>query len=356
MVGSANKRIFILSVLFFAVNSIVDYAAIKFFDGNYGAVCKWDCRDWYVTILDGGYHLQSYVHTQSEAANWAFFPLFPLLAGLVRSITGFPADLALVFTAKACFFFAIMAFLKLCHTYKPDINLTLCGAALIASPYAIYANTGYTEPLFLLLTSLSFIFMKQGRFVLSGLSGGALSGVRTVGIAIGFSYLLASIRPFIASPARRLDILLGLMLIPLGLSAYMVFLHHTMGDAMAFSHIQVVWDRSIQNPISVLLNSIGINKVNILYIVNLLLAFFMIVRLYRDSLSDLAIFSLLATLIPLSTGMWSLPRYLWWQAPLIFAVACMLQRKWIAAIVLPLLLAGQLLMYRAWFGGEWYVI
>lgn len=356
MHSSVNGRIALISLACFAVSFAFDLLMISLQGTSYAQMCSWDCRDWYVSILNEGYYPQQYVHTQGEAANWAFFPLFPLLAAAVRAVFGIPPDLALVVTGKLAFLFSIMAFLKMCHVYDRDANLAVCGGVLVASPYAIYAHTGYTEPLFLLLTCMTFVLMKQRRYILAGLCGGALSAVRTVGVAAALSYAYLNLRTFIGIRERRIDILLGAMLIPLGLSLFMVYLHHTMGDAMAFSHIQKAWDRSIQNPVGVILNSIGPNAVNTLYLANLAVAFVMIAWLLRAGLHELAIFSLFCTLIPLSTGIWSLPRYLWWQAPLLFAVAQVLRRKWVAAIVLPLLFVGQIFMYRAWFRGEWYVI
>lgn len=41
-------------------------------------LCSWDC-DWYLGIVKVGYQLQPEGHDAGDAANWAFFPLFPLL-------------------------------------------------------------------------------------------------------------------------------------------------------------------------------------------------------------------------------------------------------------------------------------
>jgi hypothetical protein len=51
---------------------------------------------------------------------------------------------------------------------------------------------------------------------------------------------------------RRPDIVLALFLAPLGLFAFMVWLHLTTGDALAFAHIQRAWDREVVNPVGAL--------------------------------------------------------------------------------------------------------
>lgn len=351
----ADRKIIALSMVLFLLSLLIEFIAMHLFGGSFADLCAWDC-EWYAGIINGGYHPQSRVHDFAEAANWAFFPLFPLIGGAVSRVFDLPAEMALPITGKVIYFLAIMAFIKFCTTYVPRVNPLICGLVLVLNPYAIYAHTGYTEPLYLLLTCLSLIFLYRGQPILAGIFGGALSGVRAVGVVLLFPYTLVNLKRFFIHHEERLNIALGFMLIPLGLTLFMTYLHYTMGDAMAFSHIQRAWDRSLQNPLRVLIDSIGPNRIYMIYQFNLVIATALIIKLLWNRTPELALFSVISILIPLSTGVWSLPRYIWWQAPILLAAAQVLQRRWLAMMMLPLMLAGLLFMYRGWFGGEWFVI
>ena len=54
-------------------------------------LCSWDCG-WYQNIAEHGYHAQPTEHPLGEA-NWAFFPLFPLLARAAGWATGWGLSL-----------------------------------------------------------------------------------------------------------------------------------------------------------------------------------------------------------------------------------------------------------------------
>lgn len=50
---------------------------------------------------------------------------------------------------------------------------------------------------------------------------------------------------------------LALLLVPLGLFSYMLFLHLHVGDALAFKNIQIAWARIPGNPITVIFNALS---------------------------------------------------------------------------------------------------
>ena len=62
------------------------------------AFCQWDCG-WYLSIVDHGYMLQP--PANSFAANWAFFPLYPLAVWSFETITGLSPRLAAVLISNA---------------------------------------------------------------------------------------------------------------------------------------------------------------------------------------------------------------------------------------------------------------
>lgn len=349
------KRIFMLSLSFFILNQIIDVALKYTLSDKYDNICRLDCS-WYVKIINDGYYPIEYVYETDNQPNWPFFPLFPLFARGIQAASGLSTELAVIITAKIFFFLSIIVFLKFCLAYKPNIDLPVCAAILCFNPYSIYANAGYTEPMFLFMVCISFLALRHEKYILSGTIGGMLSSVRVIGVLFFFPYFISILKKLRKSETKYIDIALGAMLIPFGLAVFMIYLHFLTGDALTFSHVQKNWTREIQNPISVMIGSLYGSIGDYIFLLNVVIAFGLIGFLVLRRFYDLAVFSFLCTIVPLSTSMLSMPRYIWWQAPLLFAASQILYPRWLAIVALPAMLAGLVLMYYSWFTGKWFVI
>ena len=87
---------------------------------------------------------------------------------------------------------------------------------------------------------MAFLTLRHGNWVLAGICGAALSATRLVGAVFGIAYATAFHQ--IASRTHRSawpGYLLGLLMCPLGLGLFMIYLHFLVGDAFAFLHIQI---------------------------------------------------------------------------------------------------------------------
>ncbi len=366
----------------FLSNQFLEFIILLSNAESYSRLCEWDCP-WYGSIVNYGYDYQAHGHERGDAANWAFFPALPLVASLLAKLGPWTAQTALVVVAKLFFFLSIFAFIKFATLYAPRVSPWVAGAVAGLHPYAIYGNVGYTESMFLFFTCLSFIALKQRRFEAAGLAGAVLSAVRPTGVMFGLAYLLAALRSApSAGPLERLRMGFGLLLVPLGLSLFMVFLYYRMGDGLAFSHVQIAWERIPSNPFKYI--EIGIqasDQMAQLWAWMSVLALVMIAYLILIKEHGLAAFSLFATLIPLSTGLAAMPRYLLWQAPLLLVIAKCLsisivtlngtrgsvasaaahspiwwQRVPLAALALPVSVWGLAAMYQAWLLRESFVV
>lgn len=318
----------------------------------------WDTL-WYASIISGGYDRISKVEDpgpvppradrKGSSANWAFFPLFPLLARLPHAVFGLAPPMAAVFAGKVCFFLSIVAFMEFVRRYKPDLNPAFAAMTVSMNPYAIYGNVGYTEPLFLLLTCLFFIQLDRGNNILAGTTGAFLTATRFVGLSSMAAYAVANAVPMFSGRGKPdAKILLGLLLIPLGLACFMLFLHYRMGDALAFLHVQRAWARAVGNPFETLLNGLAGGPLNRYLAWSSIAALAAPVVLLRARQFELAVFSWCCTLIPLATGLVSMPRFIWWQAPLLLLVASFLawRKAWI--VLLPVFIAGLAFLTRGW--------
>jgi hypothetical protein len=258
-------------------------------------------------------------------------------------------DAAAVATGKICFFLAIAAFTEFCRLHKPEINPFLSAMTVALSPYAFYGNVGYSEPLFLLLTCVFFIQLRQKRFVRAGIAGALLTATRFVGLSAAIAYAVATV-PKGGAPWKKFDstLLLGLLLIPLGAACFMLFLHWKTGDAFAFLHVQRAWGRSVANPFARLLGGLFSIPEHRYLAITSLVALLAPIPLLRHRQYDLAAFSWCCTLIPLAAGLNSMPRFVWWQAPFLLVASRILAWRKAWVLLLPAFATGLVYTTRFW--------
>jgi Gpi18-like mannosyltransferase len=349
---------------------------------SYSQLCVWDCQ-WYAATAQNGYDLEPHGHERKDAANWAFFPVLPMTARAVGALFPSLGMSAVIVVSKFFFLLSILAFIHFCKLYAPRVPAWVAACVAGLHPYSIYGNVGYTESLFLLLSCVALIAIHQQRFLGAGMAGALLSAVRPQGVFILFPVLLAAIdRSVNADQTERLRLMLAVLLVPAGLALFMLYLHSTVGDALAFSHVQIAWNRFVTNPFSHLYHGVIANNLvsNIAAWMSIVALLMCAVLALRGKLG-LALFALSATLLPLSTGLLAMPRYLWWQAPLLLLIAELMSirslsipffaseestGKWVfarhdeklplAVIGIPLFLVGLAVMYRGWLSGEAFVV
>ncbi len=149
-------------------------------------MCRWDCS-WYVKLSQTGYDPFP-VPTMINAGNWAFFPLYPILVAIVRTLTGLQTIVAATgLSIMLCIASARVAWPLLGKDLRA---YTLFSAFLVAGPFSIWLTTFYTEVLFLFLTLCVFAALQKRQFLLAGLFAALLSATRIVGVFIVFAILI----------------------------------------------------------------------------------------------------------------------------------------------------------------------
>jgi hypothetical protein len=359
-----NRKFLLIACSLFLINQLIELIILKALPPyGYNSLCRLDCHGYSSIVRDGYKAEYTTAESYQSMSNWAFFPLLPALAGLLHNLMGFSAEKAIVVTGKLFFLGSIFLFIKFAMVYAPAIRPVIAGGVAALNPYAIYGNVGYTEPLFLFFTCLLFLLLNQRLYLLSGISGAFLSSVRLVGIIGIIPYIYALIvRRSDSGRSRRLGLVIGLLIIPTGLIMFMLHMYERTGDALAFANAQAAWGRpSSVGALSWLANlrdgyasEFWLNRYNAFSSTLALLVpiYFFIRKQY-----DLALFSLFCTLLPLSSLLWSLPRYIWWQAPVLLAVASVVSlRKSFAAAWFSFAIVAQFLCYRQWFSPyDWYI-
>ncbi len=193
---------------------------------------RWDAAN-YVRIAQYGYE---------QRVDLAFFPLFPLLVSAIGHILGSWSYLLVgtlisnVTLLGALFLIYWLAVDALDATTAQRTLLYLC-----IFPTAFFFFAAYNESLYLLFAAGTFLALQRKRWWLAGLLGLLASLTRSVGVLLVIPYLYelwAARAQVLATKRNILLSVLPIVLIPLGIALYGIYCWVTVGDPLAFVHVQ----------------------------------------------------------------------------------------------------------------------
>lgn len=319
-------------------------------------VCRWDCG-WYMGIVKGGYDLTPHAGASGAEANWAFFPLYPMLVRLADAILPWGPVAAgtmvsmLTYAATAPVIYA---------GYRGQIgaeSALFAAVAFALSPFGLYGTVPYTEGLFGFLLAACLAAAVNRRWLLAGLAAAFLSATRITGVLIVLPLMILALQQFSwRAFFYRIDAMtavLALALAPMGAFLFMTFLYHHVGDAFAFRHVQIAWDRGMGNPLAILWDGLQ-RSVSSKEFYWSLCAFVGLAAagllFWRRRFAE-GVWQLISVLLPLSTGLFSLGRYSFTTFSPYLALALMpgLARSRLArAAIIVALLAGWYFVIMGW--------
>jgi hypothetical protein len=287
----------------------------------------WDTR-WYLDIATRGYSAEPV--PPSGEANYAFFPLYPLL---MRSVAWLLGDLfvaGLVVSNVAL----IVASVLLYRLVESEAGR---GAAEQAVKYLFLMPTGFvfsgvlTESLFLALSVAAFRAAQVGVWWAAGVAGGLAALTRPTGVLLvlplGWLY-------FSRAENRRQwpRGVAALASVPAGLGVFMLFNWHLAGDPLAFAHIQKAWMKSLSNPVEVLLRGMGADlpqlRVGAYFGVAVLVLSFGLARAMGFPYFLVSITGVLIPLLGGQMALFSIPRYALGAWPLVIGIGKVLKPPW----------------------------
>ncbi|GAA0716772.1 mannosyltransferase family protein [Dokdonella soli] len=293
---------------------------------------------WYLTIAEHGYETRPFDATR--LANWAFFPLHPLLWRATAALVGdLPA--AGLWLANLAF----LAALVVLHRLALALGRDAAGSqrvvfALALFPVSYFCALPWSESLFLLLSAGAFLAAVRERWGWMALLGMLATATRLAGL-----FLLPALALWVWPRRHGLSARpwLALALIPLGLIAFMLELHVATGNALAFSGIQAAWGRHPTFPLEPILAiaqqpRLAIEDWNFRWL-NLAVTLggaAAVVALWRRREPALAVFLLLGLAAPLASGtLMSMARYALGLFPLALVIADLtadraVERGWFA--------------------------
>lgn len=366
-----QKNRFLTIFLIFLVSRIIlyfsGYIGNILFGDNTGFIhcfARWDSA-WYMGIVNSGYDLTPHAHIEHNASNWAFFPLFPILVKLVSLVLPISAIKIAFIINNLAFLVALFILYKYLES-RSNSNIAYTTIWLVAfSPYSIYFSIPYSESLFFVLVITVFYLMQKREYLYAGLFAMLLSATRTIGVMILFPILVFAIEQIgfknllLLKNIKAYRVLLALLIAPLGLFIYMQYLYLKVGDALAFSHIQRAWGRALpHNPLEVLyrgflnIGSFDFYLSTITTIAILLIAILFYKKLYAE-----AVFSIIAILIPLSTGLLSMPRFIFALFPIYVAIAFLIEgRARIKQFLLMIFILSMIYFSIEWTLGKNFMV
>lgn len=287
---------------------------------------------YYLTIARGGY----------GPYQQAFFPLYPLLIRWLTKLSGIDDVTVSVLISHAAFFFGILLFYLLAYD-EDRKNAKWSLLLFLLFPTSFFFAATYTESLFLLLSALCLYAAKRQWWLVAGVSGFFACTTRLFGIflfpAVLWEYAQSRLQ------TRRWVHFIGICLIPLGLLSYMAYLNASIGDPLAFFHVQPAFGAGRSGNALIFLPQVAwrylkiffsVRPLTLTYMVSVFEFIVLIMGIWllwlgykRRVRTSYLIYSLAILVTPTLTGtLSSLPRYMLSAFPLFFIFGSM-HNTWI---------------------------
>jgi 4-amino-4-deoxy-L-arabinose transferase-like glycosyltransferase len=193
---------------------------------------RWDSV-WFLRLAHDGYG-------GTEQAAAAFYPLYPILVGLLGRLLFGHYVLAGVLISLAA---ALGCFLLLYQLAERRLGAAGARRAVLylaLFPFALFLQAVYSESLFLLLVMASFLLAERGNFLGAGLTAGLAWLTKPLGVA-----LLPPLALIAWRSTNRGGALLRLAAAPALFAVYPLWLWWRFGDPLEFVHAEEDWGREV---------------------------------------------------------------------------------------------------------------
>ncbi len=292
---------------------------------------RWD-SGFYLTIVEKGYS-----YSATEMSNVAFFPVYPLLVNLLDAVLH-NAAVAGILVSNLSLLGALLFLYKLTELEFGDADTAQRAVFYIAAfPTAFFFSAIYTESTFLLFSVATMYFARKQQWMWAGVMGMMTSATRIVGVTMAGIVVLEWLRVHgwtISAMLRKQSwrnlwaglrsdwrSLLPVLLIPLGILSYMLFLKLQFNDPLGFWTVQAAWERENLGPLAIIWRALsGLLRQNFLtgeiwwHVIvdlgSLALALLIMIPTWRRLGEHYALLIALGMLVPVMSSTQSLSRYI----------------------------------------------
>ena len=356
----------------------------------------WD-SGWYLRIAEFGYsNIISNKLATLEQANYAFFPLYPLLMNLLEKVVRnyyisglLIANISLI---VACVYLYKLA--RLDFDQKTSLRtIQYC----LLWPVAFIFSGVFTESLYLALAIAAFYYARKSNWLLACILGFFLALTRSLGALIVIPLLYEYLRTKSVSisslprnlltaddnkPLHSLAHSTGLratlsftewvgctrsvgveksgigkeifyfLLVPAGLGLFSYYNYILTKNPFAFLEIQGAWGRQLVNPIRLIVGGLfhG-DTTSIFNSLFVLLVVVLVTIFYKKIRGSYLIFIAYSIIVPLLTGLESLPRYILVIFPLFILLAQITKNKFVNYSLSTALFLAQCALMVFWTTG-----
>lgn len=238
--AAVAARAVLISVAYLAAWLLADGSG-PFREGALGIWNKWDASH-LLTIAQHGYFAP-----ESDAHAAAFFPLFPMVTGLLLRVLGEPVVAGMIVSGVA----AVVAgrYLYGLSEMEQVGSGRRAVVYLAFFPTALFLVAPYTEAMFIAGATAAFYFAKQKRWLLVALPAAIAVGTRAAGVFLlaGLAVEFLAQREFARDKVR--DAATALVAGFLPLVAYFIYLQQRTGNLFYYFQMQEEgWGRSFTDP------------------------------------------------------------------------------------------------------------
>ena len=371
-----DKRVLVFICFMFFVSRLFMYFTFHRVTGEWNFTTFLDRFNvfdtaWYHHYVDSILNAQWYVNEENGQAVWAFFPLYPMLVAFVYRLTACTISMKLIgCLISSCAFLVsqYVAYKYICLTRKNTKIAYYYIAFMSLGLYSFYFSIMYTESLFILLLTLSFYYLKKEEYIKMGIAGLLLSATRNTGVMFVFvvlvyctkQYIIKQdknktivfrVKDFISTHLQNEKLVLGTCMIPLGLFSYMLVLYKTLGDGLAFVHVQRAWGRvNLGTWHAVKEAVVSIFPPDYLGVMFIGFLCLIIISMINNKTYDELIYALIVMVLATSSNLQSIPRYMIGCFVVVLAFADEFhKRSVITKIMVAVLVIGfELILMREW--------
>ena len=311
----------------------------------------WD-SGWYLPLAKYGY---SAVISNSAAtfgqANYAFFPLYPLLINLFEKIVGnyFIAGLLIanISLIVACVYLYKLARLDFDQTASLR-TIQYC----LLWPVAFIFSGIFTESLYLALAIAAFYYARKNNWLLACILGFFLALTRSIGVLIVIPLLYEYLRLINFNFKDIGRQIFYFLLIPFGLSLFSYYNYILTKNPFAFLEIQSSWGRQLVNPVRLIWGGLFHGDITSIFnSVFVLLVVVLVIIFYKKIRGSYLIFIAYSIIVPLLTGLESMPRYMLVIFPLFILLAQVSKNRFVNYTLSASLFLAQCALMVFWTTG-----